>query len=183
LPQAIVELERALQVDPLAVKARGWLGIMLLLSRRFEQAIETSRQLLDIEPTAWPAHFAIGSGHHYLGHPSQAIAAMRNAVVTSGGGFCPLAWLGMLLAAHGETGEARHILQGLHARAAEGYVPPTSMAWIYLGLKEIDLAFEWMDRAVEECDQLMMPIKTYGFFDPLRDDVRYVQLLRKMNLG
>jgi DNA-binding winged helix-turn-helix (wHTH) protein len=182
LSQAIVELERALQVDPLAVKARGWLGIMLLLSRRFEEAIELSGELLDIDPMAWPAYFTIGSGHHYLGHASQAIAAMRNAVMSSGGGFCPLAWLGMLLAAHGETGEARSILQGLHARASEEYVPPTSMAWIYLGLKEIDLAFEWMDRAVEDCDQLMMPIKTYGFFDPLRSDVRYVRLLRKMNL-
>jgi tetratricopeptide (TPR) repeat protein len=183
LPQAIVELERALQVDPLAVKARSWLGIMLLLSRRFEEAIEASGKLLDIEPAAWPAYFTLGTAHHYLGHPSQAIAEMRKAVEVSGGGFCPLAWLGMLLAAHGGTGEARDILQRLHARAWEGYVPPTSIAWIYLGLKEIDLAFEWMDRAVEECDQFMMPIKTYGFLDPLRSDLRYLQLLRKMNLG
>ena len=109
LPQAIVELERALQVDPLAVKARSWLGIMLLLSRRFEEAIEASGKLLDIEPAAWPAYFAMGSGHHYLGHPSQAIAEMRKAVESSGGGLCPLAWLGMLLAAHGTRSSATRL--------------------------------------------------------------------------
>jgi DNA-binding winged helix-turn-helix (wHTH) protein len=183
LREATSELERALQIDPLAFEARSWLGIILLLSHRYEEAIESSGKLLDIEPAAWPAYFAMGSAHHYLGHPSQAIAEMRKAVESSGGGLCPLAWLGMLLAAHGETGEARDVLKRLHERASEGYVPPTSIAWIYLGLKEIDLAFEWMDRAVEECDQFMMPIKTYGFLDPLRPDPRYVQLLRKMNLG
>ena len=47
---------------------------------------------------------------------------------------------------------------------------------------EIDTAFEWLNRAVEECDQLMMPIKTYGFFGPMRADPRYLTLLRRMNL-
>ena len=38
------------------------------------------------------------------------------------------------------------------------------------------------DRAVEECDQLMMPIKSYGFFDPMRGDARFAAGLRKMHL-
>jgi hypothetical protein len=49
-------------------------------------------------------------------------------------------------------------------------------------LREIDVAFEWLNRAVEECDQFIMPIKTYGFFEPIRSDPRYAVLLRKMNL-
>ena len=40
-----------------------------------------------------------------------------------------------------------------------------------------------MDRAVEERDQFMMPIKSYAFFDPIRDDPRFHALLRKMNLA
>ena len=66
--------------------------------------------------------------------------------------------------------------------AAQGYVPPFSLACVHLGLKEIDVAFEWLSRAVEECDQFMMPIKSYKFFDPIRDDTRFHALLRKMNL-
>jgi hypothetical protein len=61
-------------------------------------------------------------------------------------------------------------------------VPPCSFAWIHLGLKEIDTAFEWLNRAVEVCDQLMMPIKTYGFLAPIRADPRYFALLRRMKL-
>lgn len=78
--------------------------------------------------------------------------------------------------------EARSLLEALHARAEQGFVPPTSLAWIYLGLAEIDAAFEWLNRAVEECDQFMMPIKSYEFLDPIRADPRFLSLLRKMNL-
>ncbi|HEY0593108.1 MAG TPA: hypothetical protein VGF40_15150, partial [Thermoanaerobaculia bacterium] len=50
------------------------------------------------------------------------------------------------------------------------------------GLDEIDEFFVWMDRAIEERDHMIMPIKLYPFMDKVRDDPRFVELLRKMNL-
>jgi TolB-like protein len=64
----------------------------------------------------------------------------------------------------------------------ETYVPPTSYAWLHIGLGEIDQFFEWMDRAIDARDHMIMPIKSYAFFDPIRGDSRYGALLRKMNL-
>jgi hypothetical protein len=46
----------------------------------------------------------------------------------------------------------------------------------------MDRAFEWLNRAVDAHDQLMMPIKSYAFFDLIRDDPRFHALLRKMKL-
>jgi hypothetical protein len=51
-----------------------------------------------------------------------------------------------------------------------------------LGLRDVDRALEWLDRAVDTRDQLMMPIKSYVFFDPIRNDPRFHALLRKMRL-
>jgi len=70
----------------------------------------------------------------------------------------------------------------LHAMAAQAYVPPTSFAWIHLGLGETDEAFAWMDKAIDARDHMIAPIKTYWFLDPIRDDPRFAALLRKMNL-
>jgi hypothetical protein len=44
----------------------------------------------------------------------------------------------------------------------------------------VDTALAWLDRAVDARDQLMMPIRTYAFFDPIGGDPRFGALLRKM---
>lgn len=83
----------------------------------------------------------------------------------------------------GRTEEARCVLETLHAAAEQKkYVPPSTLAWTYLGLGAIDDAFVWLDRAVDVSDRMMVPIQTYPFLDPLRDDPRFAELLRKMKL-
>jgi TolB-like protein/Tfp pilus assembly protein PilF len=181
LEQAVAELECALELDPLSVLARFWLGIMLLLQRHGERAMEESRKLLDLAPTFWGGHFVIAVGYRFQGRVEEAIASQRKAVDLFNCASM-LGWLGLTLASGGQIAEAREVLQRLHGMAAKGYVPATSFAWVHLGLKETDVAFQWLDRAVDECDQFMMPIKSYAFFDPIRSDPRFAALLRKMRL-
>ena len=182
LEEAVAELECALDVDPLSPLARGWLGIMLVLSRHYERAIEEGRKVLLVDPNFFGAYFVISVCHRYQKKFEDSIAAQRKAVELSGGAAGMLGWLGLTLAGNGEIDEARDVLQRLNAMAEQGYVPSTSLAWIHLGLGELDAAFQWLDRAVDECDQFMMPIKSYAFLDPIRSDPRFLSLLRKMNL-
>ena len=93
-----------------------------------------------------------------------------------------LGWLGLVLGVGGRVDEARSVLSRLEVMSRSTYVLPASFAWVYLGLRDVDRAFEWLDRAVDARDQLMMPIKSYVFFDPLRGDPRFHALLRKMKL-
>jgi hypothetical protein len=91
-------------------------------------------------------------------------------------------WLGLMLGMSGRADEARGVLERLEAMAPIRYVPPSMFAFTHLGLRDVDRAFEWLDRAVDARDQLMMPIKSYVFFDPIRADPRFQSLLRKMKL-
>jgi TolB-like protein/Flp pilus assembly protein TadD len=182
LQEAASELERALELDPLSLLARFWLGIVLMLGRRYDRAIEEAKKLLALDENYFPGHFVLATSYRYQKKFEEALAAQRRAVEFSGGAAGMLGWLGLTLAEAGDTAGARDVLRRLQGMAAERYVPPCSVAWIHLGLGEIDAAFEWLNRAVDECDQLLMPIKTYGFLDPIRSDPRYAELLRKMNL-
>jgi len=182
LEEAAAELERALELDPLSLLARAWLGIMLALQRHYDRCIEEGRKLSDLDAKYFPAHFVMALGYRYQKKFEEAVAAQRRAVEFSGGTAGMLGWLGLTLAESGDTAAARNLLWQLRRMAAERYVPPCSFAWIHLGLGEIDAAFEWLNRAVDECDQLLMPIKTYGMLDPIRSDPRYAALLRRMNL-
>jgi len=94
-----------------------------------------------------------------------------------------LGWLGLALGRAGRTDEAREVLGELQAAAdRQVYVPPTSFAWTHLGLGEVDNTFFWLGRAVEASDRMMVPIQLYWFLDPLRDDRRFADLLRRMKL-
>ncbi|MBZ5500579.1 MAG: hypothetical protein LAP85_29670 [Acidobacteriia bacterium] len=182
LEEAATELEGTLELDPLSVFAGTWLANVRVFLRQYERAAEQASKLIDLYPNFWGGHFAIAASYRYRKMFTEAVAAERMAVECSGGTALTLGWLGVTLAETGQTAEARNILKHLHEMAGERYVPPFSIALIHLGLREINTAFEWLNRAVDECDQLMMPIKSYGFFDPIRDDPRFKNLMRKMRL-
>ena len=182
MEEAVAEVERVLQSDPLSLLVRLVQTVMLLISYQHERTLEAARQLLELDPAAYWAYLAIGSTYRDQGLLEKAVAAHRKAMEVSGDSPPMMGWLGHTLALSGNALEAHALLERLYRKAAQGYVPPTSLAWIHLGLGEIDAAFEWLNRAVDECDQLLMPIKSYTFLNPIREDPRFAVLLRKMNL-
>lgn len=101
----------------------------------------------------------------------------------SGGSMLMLGWLGLALGEAGRADEARQVLAQLQAAVdRQVYVPPTSFAWTYLGLGDLENAYVWLDRAVEAGDRMMVPIQLYPHFDPLRGDPRFEALMSKMKL-
>ncbi len=180
--EAAAELEGALELDPLSAWPRFWLGIVLVLGRHFERALEESHKSIELDPSSYLAYFVKGTAARYLNRADECLSALRRSIEFSGGVAAVRGWLGLALGTSGRPAEARDILRDLHAIAAHRYVPPAAFALVHLGLQEIDTAFEWLNRAVDECDQIMLPIKTYGFFDPIRSDPRFSELLKKMNL-
>jgi hypothetical protein len=81
----------------------------------------------------------------------------------------------------GRVGEARKILEELQERARKSHVPGSVYALIYMGFGEIDKAFDWFEKSIEERDSMIWYVH-YSAFDPLRSHPRYHALLRKMNL-
>jgi len=183
LEEAATEIQIALESDPLSLEMHNWRGIMLALAHKWDRTIESARRIIQLDPSDFWGYFIMGTAYRGKRMFEEAIAAHRKAVEISGGVSGLIGWLGLALGLSGNTDEARSLLEVLQTRTEEqAFVPPTAFAWIYLGLGEMDAAFEWLSRAVEESDQFMMPIKSYEFFDPIRADPRFLALLRKMNL-
>ena len=182
IAEAIGELEHALDVDPLSQFARFWIAIMYVLDRHPERAIEESRKLLRVDPNYFLAYFTLATAYRLSGRVEDALAAHRKAAELSEDEPAVLGWMGLTLASDKRADEAREVLMRLRAMAVARYVPPTSFAWVHLGLGEFDEVFRWLDLAVDECDQFLMPIKSYAFLDTIRNDPRFPGLLEKMHL-
>ncbi|HSC27106.1 MAG TPA: winged helix-turn-helix domain-containing protein, partial [Vicinamibacterales bacterium] len=107
LEEAVTELERALEWDPLSAPPRTMLAAVLLLWRRFDRAMEQARLLLDLEPNAYWAYLVIGACHRDRGMFEEAIAAHRRANELSGDSALTVGWLGLSLGLGGHAAEAR----------------------------------------------------------------------------
>jgi serine/threonine-protein kinase len=182
IEEAIAEIQRALEIDPLSVFLRCWLALMFDLGRQYDQGLQEANLALELDPSSYIPHFVLGHLYRDKHMFAESITAHRVAVERSGGAPLMLGWLGLPVGLSGDTSEARSILKHLYGIATRAYVPPTSFAWVHFALGEVDDAFGWMDRAIDARDPMMTPIKTYAFMDPIRDDQRFHALLRKMNL-
>ena len=182
LDDAVADLEHVLEVDPLAIFPRAWLVCMHWLKRDYARGIELARLLVELEPRHFVAQWLAGLICSAAGLHAEAIAALGRAADLTGQSPMMLGWLGLALAESGDVGGARVMYERLRTMSAKVHVPPTSFAFIHVGLGEVDAFFEWMHRAIDARDHMIMPIKTYPFVDPIRDDPRYLELLREMNL-
>ena len=82
----------------------------------------------------------------------------------------------------GRRDEAIKVLHELEQLSKQTYVSSLWIVWIYIGLGETDQAFQWLDKAYEERASILVCTPTFPWFDPLRDDPRFHDLLRRMNL-
>jgi TolB-like protein/tetratricopeptide (TPR) repeat protein/predicted Ser/Thr protein kinase len=180
--EAMAEIEGIVPLDPLSLHTRWWLAVMANFSRKLDRLAEEAQHMLALDPDHFLGHWALGMHRDAIGAGAEAVAALERAHELSGGVPFTLGFLAYACGRAGRADKARALLEGACEAAKTGYVPPSTFALGHIGLGDWDAAFEWLDRAVEGRDPLVMPIKSYLFLDPVRDDPRYRALLHKMNL-
>lgn len=82
----------------------------------------------------------------------------------------------------GDSKKSQEELQKLIELRSQNYLSAYHIAAIYVGLKDKDRAFEWLETAFQERADWMAFIKVDPRFDSLHSDPRFVDLLRRMNL-
>ncbi len=180
--EAVAELEGVVRLDPLSTFCRWWLSAMAYLARDWDRVNEEAQHMIALDPGHFLGHWTLGMHRGATGAGDEAVAALEEAHELSGGSPFTLGYLSLAYGRAGCADQARTLLQGASEAARTSYVPPTTFAFGHAGLGDWDAALEWLDRAVEGRDPLVIPIKTYDFLDPARDDPRYHALLRKMKL-
>jgi len=183
LDEAVAATLRAVEMDPLSPYLQWRLGYGYNLKREWNRAIKQCRNALELDPQYWGAYCLLGSCYLQIGEHDDAIRAMETQVQVAGRSSVALGALGWAYALAGRAGEASKLLAELQERAQKEYVSFWSFAVIYLGLGEMDKAFDWFEKAIDEHDPLMLDFHVQpNYYDPLHTHPRYSALLRKMNL-
>ncbi len=93
-----------------------------------------------------------------------------------------LALIGNAHARAGDRQAALRTLEELTAASKRRYVPSFHIAIVHTGLGDKDQAFAWLDRAYEERSHFLVDLKFNPILDPLRPDLRFADLLRRVGL-
>ena len=181
--EALSAIRRALALDPLSLIINAAAGRILHFARAYAEAIERYVKTLELDADFPDAHMNLGMTYLEVGRTEEAILELKRASDLSGRRSLMLAVLGYAYAVSGQESEARRTIEELTPAAERGEISAMLLTYPYAGLGESDLAFEWLERALEERSGLLIYLKVEPMFDRLRGDPRFTTLMRRLRLA
>jgi DNA-binding SARP family transcriptional activator len=177
--EALVEARRALELDPLSASAMAELGRALMVNGRCEEALGALEPLADLQPPLLRAADIAAQCHAQEGMWAAALeyvlpmqlpgAAQRTKA--SGAYF---------LARAGRRDESIALLDEMLDTHRLTQEDAFWIAMVYAGLGDVDEAFRWLDRAVDDYS-ITYEIREPRFAE-LRRDPRMGDLLARLGL-
>ena len=175
--EALREIRRAEESDPLSLIIQTDVAEMLHFARRYDEAIEQARKALGMDPNFVLAYRILGWALAQKGQYSEATTELKKAILIEPRSDF-IAYLAYVYARSGRAGEARKTL----ARLKRPLTPRFDVIAAYVALGEKDAAFFWLEKAFKERSGLMVFLRTAPEYDPLRNDPRFQDVLRRVGL-
>ncbi|PYS68179.1 MAG: hypothetical protein DMF73_17440 [Acidobacteria bacterium] len=179
---ALRESKRAQELDPVSPVINGNVAYIYLLKNDLNSAIEQCKKNIELNPNYPDVHYVLGFAYLKNRRNGDATAEFQKAVELSGRGSDYLGDLGYCYVITGRRAEALAILKELEERYGRREAIGLNLATVYAGLGDRDQAFAWLERDFQQRSGLLPRITWSLFFDGLRSDPRYADLVRRMGL-
>ena len=170
---------RACDLNPQSGTLSAQLAEHLFWAGRYDDALAETDRTRRLAPASASAALVTACIQSRRGRHADAIASYLDyqALAEEESAMSPP--LALFYAAAGKRNEAAAILR----RAAPGEISAAQMGWVYAAMGDQDQAFQWLGRAIDQHAANMIWIKSQPWFDPLRSDPRFPELLKRMNLA
>ncbi len=180
--EALAEGEVAAGLDPLSQIQRNHLLWQYVEAREYDRAMEIGKKILDAGLTDTAQYVLIAGSYAGKGQFEQAVTLLQKAISLAPTRTESQAVLASVYARMGKVNEARKILRRLQGLPPTQFVSPLSIAEVYCALGDKGRALDWLEKAVEQHDASVSDLPSLPFLDPLRDDPRFQNLLRRVGL-
>ena len=176
MPEAIAAARKATELDPLNAYIWGTLGQALCFNGEMDAARNALIRAGEFAPDfQWPA-FWLAAVDLLEGQPAKALARYEQISAR---------WsrlTGVAMAQHdlGRARESQAALEELIRENADD--APYQIAEVYARRRNLDRAFEWLERAYALPDVGLIDVKSDPLLRNLHRDLRWKPFLKKMNL-
>jgi len=179
LDEALVELEKADEADPLSPIIRVIKGNALYYSGRSSDAMAEWLEVQQNDPTFRGLYWQRAFYHIDTLHEKEARADIKEWSILSHTKDVALPFLeGYFDARFGREDEALQVLKML---ASTSHFPQF-VAHIYAALGNNDEFFAWADKAIQERNFEIVAVRYMRIYESIRNDKRYANLLTSMGL-
>lgn len=176
---AISQIERSVDLDPVSASTFHAEGFIYYFSRRYDDALAVTKTVRGLKINLPDWDFLIGDIYAEKNMFADSIAAF----LRSGSGPYALGHLGNAYARAGRTDAARRTIARLQQQVRKDGVGRYEIALVYAGLGDKKEAFEWLEDAFHAHDAGLVYLKVDPCLEPLRSDPQFDDLLRRVGLS
>jgi TolB-like protein/Tfp pilus assembly protein PilF len=179
MKEAIEQGELALKLDPLNPIGKASYGLTLLFARRYDDAIKIFQEVLQMDPTNGCAIGNLPEAFHMVGRYEEELEAWKSYFTTS---FKD--WVHVFDQGYAKGGYVVALnleADTLVAQSKTKYIDPWEIACIYACAGNKERAMDMLESAYEVHSPSVSFI-LYPIYDFLRNEPRFQDLCRKMNL-
>ncbi len=169
--EALEGMKRARELNPLAPIIPSDIGWLYYSEGQYDQAIAENRKSLELNPNFRQAWQVLGESYSRKGMHEEAIEALKKTGLK--------AMVGYIYAMAGRLDEARKILIEL---GKETKLDSLELAALHTALGEKDEAIRWLEVAYEERIDFLPWLREFPYYEPLHEDPRFQDIVRRMKL-
>ncbi len=178
--EAIREAQTALEQHPLTHTLIMQLAHTFYYTRRYDEAIAMYRRCLEVEPDFLLVQLGLARSYTEKGMFKDAFSVIDKVHPVLGNTPRLISARAYICAKSGETEAAHRAIEKLLEISANGYVSPFDIAIVFAGLNDVEQTLLWLEKAYDERSVLMPFLKADPYFDAVRFDSRFSDLLRRV---
>lgn len=178
LDQALAEIERSVDLDPVSGSTFHAEGFIDYFSRRYDKALAITQSVRVLKTNLPDWNFLLGDIYVGKGNYTQAIAEF----LKSGDGPYSLGHVGYAYAHLGQKAAAMNTIVRLEQDVRRDGIGRYEIALVYIGLGNKQEAFKWLEDAYRVHDVGLVYLKVDPCLDPLRSEPEFNDLMRRVGL-
>ncbi|MFX0203850.1 MAG: tetratricopeptide repeat protein [Candidatus Hodarchaeota archaeon] len=178
---AIAAHKEALSLNPMSEVTWGNHGLYLYFGGKYEQAVRCFEKSIELNPANPLFYILLATSHVENNNPKEALSTLDefNSLRVEPVGW--MGWVAFIYIKCGKKEKSKQILEKLLERSKEFHAS-FSIALTYSLLGDIESAFLWLNRSIEEHSRLpQLTIKTV-LWNNIKSDPRYFDIVNKVGL-
>lgn len=179
--EALKELNQIMRIDPLSFRSYLIIGRAFYRMGQYENAMIYLNDALELEPNNYEALVLLGAVLTELGDYTEALSIIQKSLDIYYN-IEVFSMLGYINALNGEREKVYEIIKQIQSQTKQNNEHLVILSRIYLALGKKEIAYEFLERAIERHDVDLIALKSDPRFAKIRNESRFNNLVKRIGI-